>query len=148
MACYVSQDPEPGTHDLLDLLVRRGRRVLIPWMGDGRGPLQIAWGEYTDRESLVAGPRGILQPAVSLGAEGLAEASLILCPALAATPMGVRLGTGGGWYDRALLHASDRAKSACLVDDDEIFSTLPTDPWDVRMDLIATQTRLRGWRDA
>ncbi|WP_028709024.1 5-formyltetrahydrofolate cyclo-ligase [Propionicicella superfundia] len=147
IACYVSQDPEPGTLPLLDVLYRRGRRVLIPWMGDGSGPLEIGWGRYQGPESLVPGPRGILQPAVSLGAEALAEASLVLCPALAATPTGIRLGTGGGWYDRALLHASARAKTACLVDDDEVFPSLPTDPWDVRMDLIATQTRLRVWRD-
>lgn len=146
IACYVSHGSEPGTRTLLDTLMRQGRRVLVPWMGTG-GRLEIGWGVYEGMDALVAGPGGIPQPSTSLGPEAVGDASLILCPALGATPTGERLGTGGGWYDRALLYASERAKTACLVDDDEVFTDLPTDPWDLRMDLIATQSRLRGWRE-
>lgn len=146
IACYVSLGAEPGTRPLLDVLYRQGRRVLIPWMGAG-GSLAIGWGAYDGADSMVPGPRGIPQPRIARGAEELAHASLALCPALAATVSGARLGTGGGWYDRALQYASPRAKTACLVDEDEVFAALPVDPWDVSMDLIATQTRLRGWRE-
>lgn len=143
IACYVSNGAEPDTHALLDKLYRRGRRVLVPWLGTGGG-LAIGWGRFTGMDSLRPGPRGILQPPEALPGNPLEDASLIVCPALAATPTGDRLGTGGGWYDRALTEASPRIKTLCLVDDAEIHDRLPVDPWDIRMDLVATQTRLHA----
>ncbi|MFZ1412545.1 MAG: 5-formyltetrahydrofolate cyclo-ligase, partial [Micropruina sp.] len=64
------------------------------------------------------------------------------CSGLAATARGDRLGTGGGWYDRALAHASAAATCGILLRDDEVFPELPTEPWDRRVDLIVTPSRV------
>ena len=60
------------------------------------------------------------------------QMSLLLVPALALDHQGIRLGYGGGWFDRLRADPTWRAvpalavlPSACLVE------ALPADPWDV-----------------
>ena len=60
------------------------------------------------------------------------DLSLLLVPALALDQHGIRLGSGGGWYDRlradpawARVPALAVLPSACLV------ALLPCDPWDI-----------------
>ena len=67
------------------------------------------------------------------------DLSLLLVPALALDQHGIRLGSGGGWYDRLRADPAWRAipalavlPSACITRD------LPRDPWDVPFD---------GWLD-
>lgn len=141
VATYVACDDEPDTRRLLSWLVREGRRVLVPYLGPGPD-LRVSWAWFPGWDEMRPGPRGIMQPTLDAGPEAIAEASLIICPALAASPTGDRLGTGGGWYDRALQWASPTARTVCLVDDVEVLASLPVDPWDRTMDWVATQTRL------
>ena len=72
----------------------------------------------------------------------LPESELVFCPGLAANELGDRLGRGGGWYDRALLHASQSAPVLVLLNADEVLETIPTQPWDRRVDVIVTPDRL------
>jgi 5-formyltetrahydrofolate cyclo-ligase len=69
---------------------------------------------------------------------------LLLVPLLAVTPAGVRLGQGGGYYDRALaaLRATGRLTAIGLAWDVQIADALPRDPWDELLDWVATPTRL------
>ena len=61
----------------------------------------------------------MLQPTgESLGLHGIAEAALVLAPALAVDGSGRRLGQGGGSYDRALTRTS--APVLAVVFDDEL----------------------------
>jgi 5-formyltetrahydrofolate cyclo-ligase len=67
------------------------------------------------------------------------QLALLLVPALAVDRRGVRLGYGGGWYDRLRADPAWRQvpalvvlPAACVCD------RLPDDPWDVRFD---------GWLD-
>lgn len=68
-----------------------------------------------------------------------ADLALLLVPALAIDRRGIRLGYGGGWYDRLRADPAWRAvpalvvlPAACVVE------ALPSDPWDVPFD---------GWID-
>jgi 5-formyltetrahydrofolate cyclo-ligase len=63
---------------------------------------------------------------------------VIICPGLAANRKGDRLGRGGGWYDRALRHASSSAPVWVLLNADEVLETIPMQPWDRRVDAIVT----------
>ena len=139
IACYVSVPPEPDTADLLAALHARGVAVLLPVLAGHRAP---AWAWYAGPEAVRAGWRGIPEPTTpTLGPEALAECSLVWVSALRVTPEGDRLGTGGGWYDRALAHAASDALVATLVSDAEVVPVVPLDPWDRRVDLIITPTR-------
>lgn len=144
VAVYGSIGAEPDTWSLIDTLHARGVRVLLPVL---RGPSSPAWGVYAGAGSLVAGWRGVRQPTgTALGPDALASASLVWVSALAASPSGARLGTGGGWYDRALTWASADAVIATLVGEDELFDELPVDPWDVPVDVIVTPSGVL-WTD-
>ena len=74
----------------------------------------------------------------------LVTPDLMLVPLVAATPAGLRLGQGGGYYDRTLarLRAAGPVIALGLAWDVQIVAALPADPWDERLDWIATPTRL------
>lgn len=136
VACYASAPPEPDTHALIAALADAGVRVLLPVLRSATAP---AWAWFTGPDALRPGWRGIPQPTgPALGAEALAEAGFVWVSALAVTPHGDRLGTGGGWYDRALTHAGPRARFGTLVGDAEVVDAVPIDPWDIPVDLIVT----------
>ena len=85
-------------------------------------------------ESLApAPPYGLLEPpgdAPGVGPEFFGPRALAVIPCLACSQSGVRLGRGGGYYDRFLAHYKGVRRLACppalrLPD-------LPAEPWDVR----------------
>ncbi len=138
VALYASLPGEPDTWDLIDRLVAGGTRVLLPVLR--REP---DWAWYTGRDDLAPAWRGILQPTgPRLGGGVLVRAEWIWVPGLAGSRGGDRIGTGGGWYDRALLKASPTARIGMLLYDGEVLDRVPTEPWDrrVRFLLTASQT--------
>ena len=104
VCAYAPVGTEPGTLGMLDALLRRAGRVLLPaarTAADGT-PLPLRWGEYRPG-ALTRGRWGLLEPQDPLlPASALAEAVVVLVPALAVDRRGVRLGRGGGFYDRSL----------------------------------------------
>lgn len=141
VACYASMDGEPDTWGLLDALLDVGAEVLLPLLAGRRTP---AWARYTGRENLRPGWRGISEPVGdAVGPDALRAATLVWCPALAVTPDGARLGTGGGWYDRALPAFDPAVVAAALVDEADVRPSLPLDPWDRPVDVVVTELRTR-----
>lgn len=142
VALYASTPDEPDTWALIDALHTAGRTVLLPLLGrrpDGSVRRSPEWAEYTGRAKLRPGYAGILEPAgPGLGENALAAASLVWCAGLAATPRGDRLGTGGGWYDRALPLAASDALIAVLLRDSEVLPALPIEPFDRPVGVIVT----------
>lgn len=146
VAAYLSVDPEPSTLGIVEWLAEHRVRVLLPLLGrkrDGTRRSEPDWAVYAGTDKLRLAVRDIPEPTTPpLGAGVLAEAQLILCPGLAATQRGERLGTGGGWYDRALQHADEDAVTCLLLNDDEVMPSLPVQPWDREMDLVVTPTEM------
>lgn len=143
VASYLSIAPEPDTSELVAALHVAGARVLLPVLGphaDGRKRTQPDWAPYAGPDALRPGLWSIPEPTTPPEGPGaLASADVVFVSALAATPTGWRLGVGGGWFDRALAHASPDAVTVALVSADEVLDTLPRDPWDLPIDVIATE---------
>ena len=131
VAAFVGVRTEVPTLPLLSALRSRGVRVLLPLL---REDLDLEWADYDgDAAALVAGPRGVLHPpGASLGVAAIAQAALVLAPALAVDASGARLGQGGGSYDRALARA--QAPVLAVVFDDEVLASVPVEPHDRRVD--------------
>ena len=145
IALYASAPGEPDTWSLIRQLDAAGHRLLLPLLGrrpDGTVRREPDWAEFAGVDRMRRGYAGILEPTgPGLGAEALARASLVWCAGLAATPSGDRLGTGGGWYDRALAFAGSGAVLAVLLRDAELLDSVPVEPFDRRIGLIVTEQR-------
>jgi len=94
-----------------------------------------------DPESLIRGAAGIPEPTGGVPLPEPDDAVLFLVPGVAFDPRGVRLGRGGGDYDRALSRHPAAVRIG-LAYELQVASGLPEDPWDVRMDAVATELRL------
>ena len=142
VAAYVPEETEPGFGRLPDDFTRLGVRVLLPVVPAGGHDL--SWAVHTGR--LTPGRFGLLEPdGERLEPAALASADVVVLPALAVSRDGVRLGRGGGFYDRALRHAQPGAVLVALVFDDEFVEDLPTEPHDRRVTAVVTPAG--GWQE-
>lgn len=134
--------PLPGEVDLRQLESLLPGRLALPAIvpaAPGDPPARLVYRPWCFGDPLE--PDGCRIPAPLAGAGELpAQAlGLLLVPALACDAAGIRLGYGGGWYDRlradpawAQVPALAVLPRGCRVEQ------LPRDPWDVP---------LQGWID-
>ncbi|OBJ23037.1 5-formyltetrahydrofolate cyclo-ligase [Mycobacterium sp. 1245801.1] len=135
VCAYVPVGTEPGSAAMLDALLRRSGRVLLPVARTTADdtPMPLSWGEYRPG-TLTTGRWGLLEPPQPwLPPSALAEAAVVLVPALAVDRRGVRLGRGRGFYDRSLGGRDPQARLIAVVRDAELLDELPADPHDVPM---------------
>ena len=124
--------PLPGEADLRALETEPGLRGRLALPRVSQGALGYRpWGPDTP---LSPDETGIAAPSTGPELEP-GQLGLLLVPALASDHQGIRLGYGGGWFDRLRSDALWRAVPAvavlprgCLVEQ------LPRDPWDVPLD--------------
>ena len=142
IAAYVPMGREPGSLRLLDMLRDGGTEVLLPVVvADG-----LDWARYAGAGELIAGALGTRAPTgPRLGTSALATADAVLVPALAVDHRGVRLGRGGGYYDRTLAAVPPGARLAALLHDGELVERLPADPWDTTVTSVVEPTI--GWTE-
>ena len=143
VAAYYSIGSEPETHGLLFALWKRGTYVLLPiLLPDG----DLDWASYEGPDSLVPGPRGLLQPGEPpRGVSAITSADLVIVPALAADRRGNRLGRGGGSYDRALARVSGQVPTIGLIYDDELVPSVPAEPHDRAVRAVARPSHGITW---
>ena len=129
IAVYYSIGSEPGTHGLVYALHKRGSYVLLPVL---RPDGDLDWASYEGPDSMVPGPRGLLEPGEPpRGVDAVARADAVLVPALAVDTAGRRLGRGGGSYDRALARVGPLVPLIALVYDDELVEHVPAEGHDI-----------------
>lgn len=123
VAAYLSIGTEPSTQGLIFALWKRGTYVLLPVLLPGG---DLDWATYEGPDSLVPGPRGLLQPGGDRrGVAAICSADLVVVPALAVDGAGRRLGRGGGSYDRALARVGPAILTLALLYDGELLDEVP-----------------------
>ena len=135
IAAYYSVGTEPATHSLVYALWKRGSYVVLPLLlPDG----DLDWASYEGPDSLVPGPKGLLQPAEPPRGTGtVARADVVLVPAMAVDRSGYRLGRGGGSYDRALARVGEQVPVIALLYDGELVDAVPADSHDQKVRAVA-----------
>jgi 5-formyltetrahydrofolate cyclo-ligase len=119
---YVPFSTEPGGAALPDALAAVCDRLLVPVV---RPDLDLDW-EIYDGDGM------------PLGVRAIAEADLVIVPALAVDRSGMRLGRGGGSYDRALGRVATGCLTVAALYPDEFVDVLPADAHDLRVDAVVT----------
>ena len=136
VAAYVSIGTEPGTGPLLDALTAMGRRVILPVV---LPDLDLDWAVYDGPDGLARARRGLLEPTGErLGLEAVATADVVLTPGLAVDRTGMRLGQGGGCYDRVLGRVPVGTFTCTLLYDGEVLDEVPAAPHDRRVTAVVT----------
>ncbi|MGY1639765.1 5-formyltetrahydrofolate cyclo-ligase [Geodermatophilus sp. SYSU D00703] len=140
LAAFVPDPTEPGAGRLPAAYTQLRTRVLLPVVPpDGR---ELGWAVDTGR--LAPGRFGLMEPVgPRLGPTALGAAEVVVVPAVAVSRSGVRLGRGGGYYDRALRHARPEARLVALVFDDELVDDLPSELHDRLVTAVVTPSG--GW---
>jgi 5-formyltetrahydrofolate cyclo-ligase len=136
LAAFAARADEPPTAELLARWRAQGRRVLLPVV---LPDLDLDWAlddghlrpSAVVRVAEPGGPR--------LGPDAIAEADVVLVPALAVDRRGVRLGQGGGSYDRALARVRSGALVVALLHPGELQDEpLPAEPHDHPVHVVVT----------
>ncbi|MEU3251267.1 5-formyltetrahydrofolate cyclo-ligase [Streptomyces sp. NPDC006997] len=148
VAAYVSVGSEPGTLALLDALRERGARILLPALLPDN---DLDWGEYTGEGSLArvrhGGRMALFEPVGErLGPDAVTAADAVLLPGLAVDTRGVRLGRGGGSYDRVLArldHAGACPALVVLLYETEVVARVPAEPHDRPVRAVVTPSGVR-----
>jgi 5-formyltetrahydrofolate cyclo-ligase len=148
VAAYVSVGSEPGTLALLDALRARGVRVLLPALLPDN---DLDWGPYEGEGSLArvqhGGRMALFEPAAErLGPEAVTTAEAVLLPGLAVDARGMRLGRGGGSYDRVLARlerAGAHPALVVLLYDSEVVEHVPEEPHDRPVHAVVTPSGVR-----
>lgn len=131
---YLSVDRECDTRRIVGHLLEAGRPVALPRSRKG-GVMDFALYDGT----LAEGMYGIPQPPDEAETVEPGEGDLILVPALCCDVRGVRLGHGGGYYDRYL--AEHCVITACLCRERLLLEKVPQDWNDFAVGYVITELR-------
>ncbi|MGA0913740.1 MAG: 5-formyltetrahydrofolate cyclo-ligase [Candidatus Nanopelagicaceae bacterium] len=136
IASYLSYGDEPSTVLLNEKIVSLGKILLLPRTNRHGGISWIKWHPNMEYERDKK-RKNLMQP---IGDEFEGSLDVVILPALRVDRSGVRLGQGGGSYDRALAKDNSAAKSwkVALLHDEELSSeSLPRESHDVLIDAVA-----------
>ena len=136
IAAYISIGTEPGTGPLIDAWFEADRRTILPVL---RSDNDLDWAVYRGPTSLAPAHRGLLEPVGEpLGLDAIATADVVLTPGLAVDRTGMRLGRGGGSYDRALGRVPVGTPVLTLLYDGELVDQVPHGEHDRRVSGVVT----------
>ncbi len=135
IASYISYGEEPDTKLLNAEIERMGKRLLLPRV-DEAGVITWIIADHQMKVEVNKKRPHLAQPSGSIF-NGVID--IVITPALRVDRTGVRLGQGGGSYDRALSAENLQAAwKVALLHDEEISSEpLPYEAHDIKMDAVA-----------
>ncbi len=130
---YLAFRHEPDLKPLFDMLEQ------VQWVLPRIEGQRLRLHPY-DPAHLVRHRFGMLEPAADLPLVDPAAIDLALVPGVSFDRQGVRLGFGGGYYDRFLPTTPAVRVGVCF--DCCLIDALPRDPHDQRMDWVATEAQI------
>lgn len=131
---YWSMDDEVYTHDFVRQWYK-DKCLLLPCV-DGD---DLILRRYTGPDSMQPGPQfGIPEPTGPVFTD-VERVQMIVVPGVAFDRNRNRMGRGRGFYDR-LLKSTPNAQKVGVAFDFQLFDEIPTEPFDVPMDLVVTET--------
>ncbi len=141
IAAYLASPDEVDLHPWIDMAWDAGIQIYAPVLSAIPG--HMAFYAYNPSTVLRQGRFKLREPAVGSSDNPVDPSNLdfALLPLLAFDAHGHRLGMGGGYYDRYFAQANQRPMIIGVgYDVQQAEDTLPTEPWDVHLDGVVTET--------
>ncbi|WP_342676026.1 5-formyltetrahydrofolate cyclo-ligase [Methanofollis sp. UBA420] len=133
---YVSKTPEVDTAGLIDALLARGTRVVVPIIEKETHSLRLSYLE--DRDVLVESTFHVPEPIGHEIPASPAALNAVIVPMVGFDRSGNRLGYGAGYYDRFLAECPDIRTIGIAFACQEV-GAVPHEPFDRQMDAIITE---------
>lgn len=145
LLAYVSFRSEVDTTRFLQDVINSGKKLVLPVVDSRHKALRLY--EIKETSELEYGYMGILEPGVREDREvALSDIDLVIIPGAGFDLKGNRLGYGGGYYDKLLSLATNPQSPTpllvALAFEEQIIEEIPSEPHDIKMDMIITDTRL------
>jgi 5-formyltetrahydrofolate cyclo-ligase len=142
VALYLPADGEIDTAQLAQHARKAGLSLYLPVVS-GDGLMQFAlWQQQAD---LALNCYGIPEPGPQYPLRPPDKLDVIFMPLVGWTRNGVRLGMGGGFYDRALANTCGPIRVG-LGFECQRTDELPVEDWDIPMDFVVTEAALHACR--
>lgn len=144
---YVSFRSEVDTKKYLNDILKLNKKLILPLVDTRRKVLKLY--EVKNTNELQPGYMGILEPGILRYRRcSLKDIDLVIIPGTGFDPMGNRLGYGGGYYDKLLSMESreladvKHITTVALAFEEQIGDKIPSEPHDIKVDMIVTDERL------
>lgn len=137
--CFVGVREEIDTSLILADVLAQGKRLAVP-LCLGKGIMEAR--EIKSRSELVPGSHfGIPEPSASCPPVPKEGIDFVVVPCLACDRKGLRLGQGGGYYDRYLLGGA--FDTALLCRERFVLDEIPGEGHDLSFQVIVTENGVR-----
>lgn len=144
---FVSFRSEVMTFLMIKEALNLNKDVIIPSVIKHSKKLKLSHIEDFNND-LTIGVYGILEPKANQCTRAKKEIlDIVLVPGTVFSKQGDRLGYGAGYYDRFLSELPDRVLKIALAYHLQIVDSVPTDEYDVRMDMIITENGIIHCKD-
>lgn len=138
---YMSFKNEVKTYDLIERMLSEHKRVVIPYT-DTRNTEIIPSEIKSLKDDLVLNSFGYYEPVLEKVKQVNTEKlDLIIAPGVVFDESLNRVGFGKGYYDRILSKKRKDAKAIAVAYEFQVVDEVPTEPHDIKMDMIITEER-------
>lgn len=136
--CFVSNGSEVDTHPLIDRAILDGKSIVVPITVPKTKELLVS--DLFSLSELEVGFYNIEVPKEEfLRLVDPETIDLVLVPGVALGKDGYRVGYGGGYYDRFLAKLDSSVPKIALGFDLQVVDQVPTEHFDIPVDLILTE---------
>ena len=140
---YMAYRSEAETMPVLEQAFAAHKCVAVPRVlrsENQRGNGTMVFCRIASLDDCVKGAYGILEPREDCPIVQPDENSLILVPGCAFTRDGLRMGYGGGYYDR-YLQLYPKAVTIGYAFEEQIYDAIPSEEHDRQLDFVVTQKK-------
>jgi 5-formyltetrahydrofolate cyclo-ligase len=142
VALYHPVNSEINPLSLIEYLDIKNKTICLPMVVNKKQPLIFK--PWHPGEEMVIGHYGISVP----DNDQIVTPDLVICPLLAYDSKGMRLGYGGGFYDRTIryLRRNRQTKYIGLAfSEQKSYHDLPSEDHDVPLDAVLTETGIKNF---
>lgn len=131
---YINMPKEPSTLGIISEAIKLNKKVLVPKCVS-EGIMSAV--EITGLDELKPGAFGIKEPVSNEESKDAKKIDLAIVPCVTASRNGMRLGHGGGYYDRFLEKCE--IFKLCLCFDELLCDKIPASDHDIKMNAVFTE---------